>query len=264
MDFVRINGVLLHYRLAGPASAPVIALANSLGTDARIWDGVIGRLSARYRILSYDKRGHGLSDTPADEYTLDDHIDDLAGLLDHLGIGRLALAGVSVGGLIAQGFALRAPQRLSALVLCDTAPRIGDAASWNDRIATVQGQGLGAIADAVMDRWFSPGFQQQRPAELAGWRNLFLGSDAAGYVATCATLRDADLRDDIGAIAMPTLVVVGEQDLSTPVALVRDTAARIAGARFEILPGVGHIPSIEQPGALATLIEQFLGENQHG
>ena len=264
MNFVRINGVLLHYRLAGPPGAPFIALANSLGTDARIWDGVIDLLSARYRVLSYDKRGHGLSDTPAGDYALDDHIDDLAGLLDHLGIDRLALAGVSVGGLIAQGFALRSPHRLSALVLCDTAPRVGDAASWNDRIAKVQGEGLGAIADAVMDRWFSPGFQQQRPAELAGWRTLFLRSDATGYVATCATLRDTDLRDDISAIAVPTLVVAGEQDLSTPVALVRDVAAKIAGARFEILPGVGHIPSIEQPEVLAALIEQFLGENQHG
>jgi 3-oxoadipate enol-lactonase len=264
MDFVRINGVLLHYRLAGPAGAPVLALANSLGTDARIWDGVIARLSGHYRILSYDKRGHGLSDTPPGDYGLDDHIDDLLGLLDHLRIERLALAGVSVGGLIAQGFALRAPERLTALILCDTAPKVGDAAGWNSRIDMVKNQGLGAIADMVMARWFSAGFQQQRPDELAGWRNLFLRSDAAGYAATCATLRDADLSSRIGAIATPTLVVAGEDDQSTPVALVRACAAAIPGARFEILPGVGHIPSIEQPAALAGLIGQFLKESGHG
>jgi 3-oxoadipate enol-lactonase len=264
MDFARINGVLLHYRLVGPADAPVVALANSLGTDARIWDGVIERLSRRYRVLSYDKRGHGLSDTPPGDYSLDDHVDDLLGLLDHLEIDRLALAGVSVGGLIAQGLALRSPQRLVALVLCDTAPKVGDTAGWNGRIDTVRNQGLDAIAEMVMDRWFSPDFQQQRQEELAGWRNLFLRSDPVGYAATCATLRDTDLTKQIGAIALPTLVVAGEADRSTPVDLVRTCAESIAGARFEILPGVGHIPSIEQPAALAALMTNFLEEVGHG
>ena len=264
MDCVRIKDVLLHYRLSGPAGAPVLALVNSLGTDARIWDGVIARLSARYRMLSYDKRGHGLSDTPPGDYTLDDHLADLTGLLDHLNIDRLALAGVSVGGLIAQGFALRAPNRLAALVLCDTAPRVGDAAGWNARIDTVRKDGLGAIADMVMDRWFNPGFQQQRPDELALWRNLFLRSDPLGYAATCATLRDTDLTAEIHRIATPTLVVAGEADRSTPPELVRTCATAIAGARFETMPGVGHIPSIEQPAELAALIENFLKENGHG
>lgn len=264
MSFVRINGVLLHYRLAGPAGAPVVALANSLGTDARIWDGVIEHLSSRYRVLSYDKRGHGLSDTPPGDYALADHVDDLLGLLDHLGVQRLALAGVSVGGLIAQGFALRAPDRLTALVLCDTAAKVGDTVGWNARIDAVSKHGLGSIADAVMARWFSPGFLEQRPDDVAGWRNLFMRSDPAGYAATCATLRDTDLTDEIDTIVTPTLVLVGEADLSTPVELVRACADAIAGARFEILPGVGHIPSIEQPAALAALIEHFLGENSHG
>ena len=264
MAFIRIKDVLLHYRLAGSATAPVLALVNSLGTDARIWDGVIERLSAGYRVLSYDKRGHGLSDTPPGDYALDDHIDDLLGLLDHLGIERLALAGVSVGGLIAQGLALRAPERLTALVLCNTAAQVGDAAGWNARIETVTSQGLGAIADLVMQRWFSPTFQQRQPEALAGLRNLFLRSDPQGYAATCVTLRDTDLRTQIGAIATPTLVIAGEADLATPVALVRSCADAIAGARFHVLPGTGHIPSIEQPAALATLIADFLTETQHG
>jgi 3-oxoadipate enol-lactonase len=264
MDFARINGVLLHYRLTGPVDGPVVTLANSLGTDARIWDGVIEQLSSHYRVLSYDKRGHGLSDAPSGDYTLDQHVDDLLGLLDCLGADRMALAGVSVGGLIAQGLALRAPERLAALVLCDTAPKVGDAAGWNARIDTVRNHGLGAIADLVMDRWFSPHFQQQRPNELAGWRNLFLRGDPAGYVATCATLRDADLTGQIGTIAVPTLVVAGEADRSTPVELVRGCAEAIPGARFEILAGVGHIPSIEQPAALAALMKEFFTEVGHG
>src|SRR5690606_22646018 len=121
MDFVRVGGILLHYRLAGPPAAPAVVLVNSLGTDARIWDTVIADLSRTHRVLSYDKRGHGLSDAPKGDYTLDDHLADLSGLLDHCGIARCTLVGVSVGGLIAQGFALRHPEKLAALVLCDTA-----------------------------------------------------------------------------------------------------------------------------------------------
>jgi 3-oxoadipate enol-lactonase len=260
MAFARINDVVLHFRVEGSPSAPPLVLANSLGTDARIWDRVIDRLAGRYRVISYDKRGHGLSGAPDGDYSLDDHVDDLDGLLRHLGIERLALAGVSVGGLIAQGFALRHPERLAALVLCDTAPKVGDATMWNQRIAAVREHGLAAIAEAVMTRWFSERFQRVQADELAGWRNMFLRMPVGGYAGTCAVLRDADLRDAIGAIATPTLVVAGEQDLSTPVELVRGAAEAIAGAQFAIIPDCGHIPSIEQPQALAALMTKFLNE----
>jgi 3-oxoadipate enol-lactonase len=260
MAFARINDVVLHFRVAGIPSAPPLVLANSLGTDARIWYSVIDRLAGRYRVISYDKRGHGLSGAPDGDYSLDDHVDDLYGLLGHLGIERLALAGVSVGGLIAQGFALRHPERLAALVLCDTAPKVGDAPMWNQRIAAVREHGLAAIAEAVMTRWFSERFRQEQADELAGWRNMFLRMPVDGYAGTCAALRDADLRDVIGAIATPTLVVVGEQDLSTPVELVRGMAEAIAGAQFAIIPDCGHIPSIEQPQALVALVTKFLNE----
>lgn len=264
MAFVRINGILLHYRLAGPATAPAIVLVNSLGTDARIWDQVIALMSGRYRILSYDKRGHGLSDAPVGDYAIDDHVDDLAGLLQHVGISQVAVAGVSVGGLIAQGFALRHPDRLAALILCDTAAKIGDAAMWNGRIATVRENGIASIAETIMARWFTEGFRRDHPDELAGWQNMVLGMPVDGYAGTCAALRDADLRGTIAAITTPTLVVVGEQDLATPIELVRDTANMIANSRFEIIDDCGHIPSIEQPHALLSLITQFLEEVGHG
>lgn len=264
MNFVRVNGVLLHYRVDGRADAPALVLVNSLGTDRRIWDDVIGHLSSQYRVLSYDKRGHGLSDTPGGDYSLDNHLDDLEGLLNHVGIERFALAGVSVGGLISMGFALRAPERLTSLILCDTAPKVGDAAMWNARAEAVRVKGLAAIADDVMERWFSPGFRKKKPDELAGWRNLFLRTSPDGYAATCATLRDTDLTDRIGAIAARTLVVAGEDDGATPVPLVQACAEAILGARFELLHGVGHIPSIEQPTKLAALISDFLKELPNG
>ncbi|HEY9010100.1 MAG TPA: 3-oxoadipate enol-lactonase [Devosia sp.] len=264
MAFVRINGILLHYRLHGPADAPVVALANSLGTDARIWDDVIDLLSDRYRVLSYDKRGHGLSESPPGDYGLDDHVADLVGLLDHLGMERIGLAGVSVGGLIAQGFALAHPDRLFALVLCDTAPRFGDATMWEERIAAVRRNGLAAIADGIMERWFSEPFRRERPDDLSGWRNLFLRTDPDGYCRACATLRDTDLGDRVGKIAVPTLVVVGEHDRASPVAMVQACAEAIPAARFEIIPEAGHIPSIEQPAHLAALMAQQFREAGHG
>ncbi|MBE0581849.1 3-oxoadipate enol-lactonase [Devosia sp.] len=260
MAFARINDVVLHYRVEGSESAPALVLANSLGTDARIWDAVVTLLAGRYRIISYDKRGHGLSDAPDGDYRLDDHVDDLAGLLRHLEIERLALAGVSVGGMIAQGFALRHPDRLAALVLCDTAAKVGDATMWNERIAAVRERGLEAIAEPVMARWFTERFRQEQADELAGWRNMLVRMPVDGYAGTCAALRDADLRDAIAAIAVPTLVVVGEQDLSTPVELVRQTAQAIGGAQFATIADCGHIPSIEQPLALTALMTRFLNE----
>jgi len=264
MAFARINDVLLHYRLAGRPDAPALLLANSLGTDARIWDAVIELLADDYRILSYDKRGHGLSDAPSGDYALDDHVGDLLGLADLVGFERFALAGVSVGGLIAQGFALAHPQRLAALVLCDTAPKLGDAAGWNSRINAIGDNGMASIADMVMERWFTPGFRRDRPDELAGWRNLFLRSDAVGYCGTCATLRDTDLTAQIAAITTPTLVVVGAEDQSTPVEMVRAGTATIPGVKFKIIADAGHIPSIEQPAQLAAAMRGHFREAGHG
>ena len=263
MNFVRIKQNLLHYRLSGPSGAPALVFANSLGTDARIWDAVIKRFDNRYRCLSYDKRGHGLSDAPPGDYRLDDHLDDLEGLLGHVGIDSAVVVGVSIGGLIAQGFTLRAPERVAGLVLCCTAPRLGDAALWSARMDAARTTGLGPMADGIMERWFSPQFRAEQPDEMAGWRNLFLRTDPAGYAATCATLRDADLSGEVPAIGAPTLVVAGSDDLAAPVALVRNCLA-IPGARLEVLEGVGHIPSIEQPEQLARLIDDFLEGAAYG
>ncbi|MBJ3786103.1 3-oxoadipate enol-lactonase [Devosia sediminis] len=263
MSFVRINGTLLHYRLVGPEGAPALVFVNSLGTDARIWDEVIAALSETHSCLSYDKRGHGLSDAPDGDYALDDHLDDLAGVLDHAGIERAVLVGVSVGGLISEGFALRHPERVAGLVLCCTAPRMGDTAMWTARIETARSRGLEPMVDAVMERWFSPGFRAKRPVELAGWRNLFLRTDPQGYANTCATLRDTDLTTAIAGITAPALIVAGSADLAAPVDLVRSGLA-IPGARLEVIEGVGHIPSIEQPGILVGLIQNFLKEVGHG
>jgi 3-oxoadipate enol-lactonase len=259
MAFVDIGGVSVHFRHRRAAGgAPVLAFINSLGTDFRIWDDVADILTPDVSVLAYDKRGHGLTGQAGGVRSIDDHVDDLAGLLDHLGIEEAVLCGLSIGGLIAQGFVARRPQAVRGLILCDTAAKIGTAQSWNARIATVECGGIEAIADSVMEKWFTPAFHRDRPADLAGYRTMLVRQPAAGYVGSCVALREADYTQAVRAISVPTLCVVGDQDGSTPPELVREAAALIPGARFEIIAGAGHIPCVEQPEALASLIRGFI------
>lgn len=264
MAFVQANGFTFHVADSGGRERPAIVFSNSLGSDFRIWQEVADRLAGRYRILLYDKRGHGLSDAPPGPYTIDDHTDDLLALLDHFGIANAAVVGVSVGGMIAQRLAARAPQRVKALVLCSTATKIGTAESWAARVEAIQAGGIASIADAILVNWFTPGFRRGRAADYAGWRNMLARMPVEGYIATCAALRDADLHTDAGRIAAPALCVAGAHDGSTPPDLVRATADLIPGARFTVIGDAAHIPSVEAPDVLAGLIENHLREAGHG
>lgn len=258
MAFARVNGVVIHHEVRGPAGAPVIAFANSLGTDFRIWDAVAARLDDAYRLVFYDKRGHGLSESTPAPYSMSDHVEDLSALLDHLGVGRAAVVGLSVGGLIAQGLAALHPEKVAALVLSDTAHKIGTEAMWNDRIAAVTGNGIASIADAIMQRWFTPGYRSPDNPDFVGYTAMLTRTDIDGYAGTCAALRDADLTESTRALKVPTLLIVGDQDGSTPPDLVRSTAALIKGSEFRIVEGAGHLPCIEKPDAVASLIRGFL------
>ncbi|KAB0265868.1 3-oxoadipate enol-lactonase [Microvirga brassicacearum] len=263
MAFTRANKIVLHHQVVGREGAPVLVFANSLGSDFRIWQEIVPSFADRYRIVLYDKRGHGLSDAPCGPYTIDDHTEDLLALLDHLHVENAALVGLSVGGMIAQRIAVKAPARVRALVLCDTAAKIGTPDSWAERIAAVEASGIEDIADSVMQRWFTPSFRATRPAEWKGWRNMLVRTPVQGYVGTCAAIRDADLTTDAARITVPTLCLAGDQDGSTPPDLVRHTAGLIHGARFNIVEEAGHIPCIEQPHATARLIDQHLREAGH-
>jgi 3-oxoadipate enol-lactonase len=263
MAFVRANGVIIHHQVVGPREGPALVFANSLGSDLRIWEDVAPAFVDRYRIVLYDKRGHGLSEAPPAPYSIDDHADDLSALLDHLGVEKAAIVGLSVGGLIAQRIAVTSPARVVALVLCDTAAKIGTPESWGERIDAVEKSGIESIADGIMQRWFTPSFRRNRGDDWIGWRNMLVRTPAHGYVGTCAAIRDADLTHDAARIAVPTLCIVGDQDGSTPPDLVRQTAELIPGAGFEIVEDAGHIPCIEQPVATARLIEIHLRKANH-
>lgn len=262
MQFVESNGITLHYSDSGPRDGtPAMVFSNSLGTDYRTWDRLADLLGRHVRIVRYDKRGHGLSQATPAPYRIADHVDDLIGLIDHLGLDEVILCGLSVGGLIAQGLGIRQPERVRALVLCDTAAKIGTDERWAARIAQVEAGGIEPIADTIMELWLSAAFRRERPDETAGWRNMLVRTPVAGYLGTCAAIRDEDLRAAAAKIGVPVLCVCGSEDGATPPDLVRETAGLIPGARFELIEGAGHLPCIEQPRVLGDLIESFLEEH---
>ncbi len=235
-------------------------LANSLGTDFRIWDPLLPLLNGIGRIVRYDKRGHGLSDVAPAPYSIRDLSSDLKAVTDHVGLDRFLLGGVSIGGMIAQDYAAQFPVQVEGLVCMDTAPKIGDAKLWQDRIDAIAENGLESIGDGVMERWFTAAFRSRYPERTDGWRNLLTRTPEEGYAGCCAAIRDADLTAATRALEIPALVVCGAEDGATPPALVRAMAESMRDARYVEIPEAGHIPSLEQPGALAEAMNAFFRE----
>lgn len=264
MAFGRFNHQTLHFRDENPAVGRTIVFANSLGTDFRIWDEVAARLGGPWRMLRYDLRGHGLSDAPPGPYSIADHVADLIALLEMRRIEHALIVGLSVGGMIAQGLAAQRPDLAQALVLCDTAHRIGTPDTWNARIEAIRKGGIASVADAVLERWFSVTFRTTRQAELAGYRNMLTRTPIEGYIGTCAALRDADLTAEARMLTQPTLCLVGEEDGATPPELVRSLSALVPKAAFEIIPNAAHLPCVERPDILAARIEAFAREIMSG
>jgi 3-oxoadipate enol-lactonase len=257
MQIASVNGIAVHYADEGPRNAPAIVFVNSLGTDFRIWEGVIAALDGRFRTIRYDKRGHGLSDAPPAPYRMSDHVGDLEALLVMLGIGKAVFVGLSVGGMIVTQLASRHPQKIAGLVLCDTAHKIGTDELWNERIAAVESRGIAAVRDVVMQRWFSPSFRQDEKAALAVYANMLTRQPVSGYSGTCAAHRDTDNTELVKALQCPVMLIVGSNDGSTPPDLVRSTHDLIPGSTFVVLDGPGHIPCVEAPEETARLIRDF-------
>lgn len=257
---VKANGIEMHYTLDGPTGAPVVTLSHSLATTLAMWDPQLPALTARYRVLRYDTRGHGGTEAPTGAYSLDGLADDAAALLGALGIARTHWVGLSMGGMIGQTLALRRPDLVASLALCDTSSRVPAEArpTWADRIRTAETQGMEPLVEPTIGRWFTPGFVASRPDVVDPVRAMIRGTSARGYVGCCHAISALDLTDRLGAITVPTLVVVGEEDLGTPVAASRAIQERIPGAELVIIKSASHLSNVEQPGAFTSALTSFL------
>ncbi len=257
-------GLTLHVRLEGQAEAPPLVLVNSLGSDIRLWDGIAPTLAERYRVVRFDKRGHGLSDTPPGPYRMTDLAGDLASLMDGLATGPAIVMGISIGGMIAQRLAVARPELVRALVLMNTGHRIGDAATWGERMRAIEAGGIEAIADAVIGRWLPDAWRAKHPGEARLWRNMLTRTPMAGYLGCCAALRDADLSEAVRSIAVPALCLAGERDLATPPALLARLTELLPNGRLVVLDGAAHLPCIDQPERVRVEVAGFLKEHGLG
>lgn len=262
MPMIDVEDCRLHYRFDGPEGAPVLLLANSLGTTHEMWRPQLATFAEEFRVLRYDSRGHGRSAVTPGPYTVDRLGRDALGLLDALAVGRAHVCGLSLGGMVGQWLAINAPTRVDRLVLCNTAAFMGgDPAVWAQRIAAVEAGGMAAVVPGVVDRWLTKPFQEREPAATAEVRDMLLAADPRGYAATAAAVRDMDLRAGLARITAPTLVIAGRHDAATPPEAAQAIADAIPGARLTLLDAA-HLSNVEAAGAFTAAVMAFLGERR--
>lgn len=258
MPFVTVNQTRLFYRLEGNRGLPVLVLSHSIGTDHAMWEPQVQDLLPHFQVLRYDTRGHGASDAPPGEYSTEQLGRDVVSLVDALKLPNFAFCGLSLGGAIGQWLAVHSAERLTGLVLANTSPRIGTVQLWNDRINLVQRGGMAAIIDVAMQRFFSPEFLARASASVENIRSVLLGTDVTGYVGCCAALRDFDFKEKLAQIKIPTLVIVGERDVSTPWTGNGEILAQgISRARVVRLP-TAHLSNLEAPKSFTAALFAFL------
>lgn len=261
MQIFDTGDVRLHYRVDGPADGQPVVFANSLGTDMRLWDPILPLLPDGLRIIRWDKRGHGLSSAPTGPYSMGALISDCERLLDHLEVQDCAFVGLSIGGMIAQGLAVKRLDLIRAVVLSNTAAKIGNPALWDERIAAVHKGGIESLADAVMERWFSAQFRATPELEL--WRNMLVQQTDAGYAGCSAAISGTDFYTPTSGLRLPCLGIAGSEDGSTPPDLVRETTDLVPGSKFHLIRRAGHLPCVEQPVEYARVLTDFLREVGH-
>jgi 3-oxoadipate enol-lactonase len=258
LDHVVVDdGRRIAIRVDGAGDRPPLLLSNSLGTTLHMWDAQMPALSEAFRVIRYDSRGHGESDAPAGDYSIARLAADALAVLDSLHIETAAFVGLSKGGMVGQWLGAHAPQRLTRLVLANTAAWMGPPQAWQSRIETVMKDGMGAITEAVLERWFTPGFRDAAPDAVTPVRDMLLATAPHGYAGCCAAIRDMDQRGSLGAIGVPTLVIGGLQDPATPPAKAEEIADGVAGARLVMLDAA-HLSNIEQPQAFTAALMAFL------
>ena len=264
MPIAEINGIQINYQWdqglgANRASDPVVMLSNSLSSNLSMWDKQVPALIENgFRVLRYDSRGHGQSSVPDEPYTIEMLAADAIALLDELGLERVHFCGLSMGGMVGQYLASHYAERLISATLCATAAYLNAPGVWDERRKLVLDAGLGAVAEATLERWFSPAAADTIPAELDAVRAGILLTSPQGYANSCLAIRDMDQRQSIKSISLPVLVVAGENDPSTTVEAAREIADSIAGAKLEIIDGAQHLLNIEMADQFNNILIAFL------
>ncbi len=254
-----MSAVDLHCEDTGGPGEPVL-LAHAIGCDRRMWESIVPLLARRHRVIAADARGHGASPLPARPWSLADMADDAVRLLDRLGIARAHWVGLSMGGMVGQAFALAHGDRLGHLVIANSTSRYGPdgRANWDNRIRLVEEGGLAAIRDMVAARYFSAQFIEAHGDVVARTMARFMETPAAGYLGCCEAIRELDYLDHLARIGAPTLVIAGELDLGTPVAMSQAIADRVPRAKLAVIAGASHLSAVEKPAEFATLVLDFL------
>jgi len=257
MPTAPLADVRLHFRIDGDDGAPPLMLSNSLGTTLDMWEPQMSALAGRFRVIRYDSRGHGRSQTTPGPYSIDQLARDAVGLLDHLAIDRAHFCGLSMGGMVGLWLGIHAPDRLDRLVVANTAAKIGTSEMWNARIDAVRKGGMAAIVSAVLARFFSPQLLEQPTPMILRIREAFEQTSPDGYIACCAAVRDMDQRYSLARIHVPTLVITGSDDMATPPAEGRLIAESVHRGRYVELPAT-HLSNVQSAPGFTQALVQFL------
>ena len=259
MAQAKLTHTPLEYRVDGPRDAPVMLLSNSLASDLSMWEPQMATLlSAGYRVVRYDSRGHGASGVPGGPYTIDMLAGDALELLDRLEVERACVMGCSMGGMVAQMLAARHGDRVERLVLTATACHMAQPSAWDERIAAVRAGGMEAVADGTIERWFTAPGRVSMADQVAAVRAVVAATPPEGFCACAAAIRDMDQRESIKAITVPTLVVVGELDPGTPVSAAQAIHERIAGSELVVIPEAAHFVHMERADVFNEALGRFL------
>lgn len=251
------GGARIDYSVAGAPTAPTLLFINSIATTRELWARQVPRCSRSFRVITYDARGHGFSQVTAGGYTIEQLGRDALAILDDAGAESAHVCGISLGGLTAMWLGVHAPRRVSSLVLANTAARIGSVEMWTERMAFVQQQGMGALAEMTMPRWFTEDFRTREPLTVERFKAMVESCSTDGYLGCCAALRDEDLRQAIGSIRCPALCIAGTSDMATPPEALRFIHERIAGSKMVLLDAA-HLTNVEQHEAFNDELMGFL------
>ncbi|WP_047866404.1 3-oxoadipate enol-lactonase [Rubrobacter aplysinae] len=257
------NPAKLYHELEGPEDAPLLVMANSLGTDLRMWDEQAPELRLRFRLLRYNHRGHEGSEEPPGPYSIADLGEDILALVDELGVEHFSFVGLSIGGMVGMWLASEVPERVERLALCCTTARMSSKEPWDERAANVRWAGTASIAATVVERWFTPAFREAAPETVQRAEDMVRRTPDEGYAACCEAIRDMDLSGRLGSITAPALVVAGEEDQATPpdhAALIRDS---IPDSGMTVVQDAAHLANVERPETVTSLLLDHLDHLDH-